>query len=326
MYALIDTHRNDIPPAALTILPPFDFAIPPGQDPSLPRAYGAQLLDEDSAAALGLPSADFEPFMTPAAIDAPSDLPIAATNGCEQGYASTSAVSCHFGPQAARNTIVIVGDSHATQWIPAFATAATELGYSLYTFTKSACPFNVSVTALIQGGRRYVECNGWVGNVLKELQSVRPQLIIMSNSKTRDIASLGHTTPYEEAKALLADGYVTTWKLLRRIAEHVAVISDTPRSPFDVADCISARRMLDNACNFKANSSTDDPQTIAYATNPGLVQQFDLNRFICPLDECHPTVGGVLIYRDSQHITRSFALTLSSQVATLLRTTLKYTG
>ena len=45
-------------------------------------------------------------------------------------------------------TVALVGDSHATQWFPAFDRLGKEQGWKVVTFTKSSCPFTTAVRVL----------------------------------------------------------------------------------------------------------------------------------------------------------------------------------
>jgi hypothetical protein len=47
----------------------------------------------------------------------------------------------------------------------------------------------------------------------------------------------------------------------------------------------------------------------------GSIQLLDFNEFVCPRGECSAiTTGGVVVFRDSQHLTDTFAVGLLGQV------------
>ena len=54
-----------------------------------------------------------------------------------------------------------------------------------------------------------------------------------------------------------------------------------------------------------------DPQVIAAEElHSKRVQVIDLTKFFCGSELCYPVVGGALVYRDVDHLTRTFAATL----------------
>ncbi|WP_281032988.1 SGNH hydrolase domain-containing protein, partial [Mesorhizobium sp. M6A.T.Ce.TU.016.01.1.1] len=66
---------------------------------------------------------------------------------------STQAVGCQLGDPQGTRTIVVAGDSHAAQWIPAIDKIARDRKWKLVTFTKAACPFTLA--AVTDDGKPY---------------------------------------------------------------------------------------------------------------------------------------------------------------------------
>ncbi len=58
-------------------------------------------------------------------------------------------------------------------------------------------------------------------------------------------------------------------------------------------------------------SLKDDPEVLAaHQLRSARVQVIDLTRFFCDWHLCYPVVGGALVYRDADHLTRVYAATL----------------
>jgi hypothetical protein len=54
-----------------------------------------------------------------------------------------------------------------------------------------------------------------------------------------------------------------------------------------------------------------DPQVeAARAPGDARVRPIDLSNYICTATTCPPVVGGVLVLKDSDHLTRAFSATL----------------
>ena len=67
--------------------------------------------------------------------------------------------------------VVLFGDSHAAQWVPALQQLATERGWQLISLTKSSCPA-ARVTVYSDVLRRtYLECDEWRERMLKRIEA-----------------------------------------------------------------------------------------------------------------------------------------------------------
>jgi SGNH domain (fused to AT3 domains) len=121
------------------------------------------------------------------------------------------------------------------------------------------------------------------------------------------------TTPGER----LVRGYA---EAVREVTAHgipVVGLRDNPRFPSGVVACVLERG--DPAC------SSPTAEKLA-ATNPAeslaSVRGFtsiDLTDLVCPDAVCVPSVGNVWVYLDDNHLTRSYAATLSSALGERLR-------
>ena len=69
--------------------------------------------------------------------------------------------ACVFGDKSADRTVVLFGDSHMEQWLPAFTAAADRDHWQVLAWTKSACPAaEISVHNDVLN-RTYTECDQW---------------------------------------------------------------------------------------------------------------------------------------------------------------------
>jgi hypothetical protein len=79
-----------------------------------------------------------------------------------------------------------------------------------------------------------------------------------------------------------------------------------------VSRSLARRRPAGRRCAVpRAAAHAPDPAAAAtvHLESPRF-QVVDLTRFFCGARECYPVVGGVLVYRDINHITSLFAKTL----------------
>jgi hypothetical protein len=77
----------------------------------------------------------------------------------------------------------LLGDSHAAQWFPALEKISTIGKLNLISMTKSSCPAILQTVKNAWLGRAYNECDEWKDNVLKLLDDIRPQYVIISSSQ-----------------------------------------------------------------------------------------------------------------------------------------------
>ena len=115
---------------------------------------------------------------TPAA--APTDYELLWHDGC---FAFAPAVRpqqhCVFGDLTSHYKVVIVGDSHTSDFFPAFNKIAKARHWRLYTYVKADCPFIDLPIRNAADMSRYPECAQWNKYVLGRLQRLKPDLTII---------------------------------------------------------------------------------------------------------------------------------------------------
>ena len=71
--------------------------------------------------------------------------------------------------------MVLFGDSHASQWLPALERAAKADHFALEVLTKSGCPFPTMTVYQASLGRSYTECDSWRASALNASQNCGPR-------------------------------------------------------------------------------------------------------------------------------------------------------
>jgi hypothetical protein len=112
-------------------------------------------------------------------------------------------------------------------------------------------------------------------------------------------------------------GYRSAWQSLAPSVQRIYVIRDTPsRVSLGTSACVErllrARRAVGFACaEPRASALPPDPHGEA-ATAPGdeRVRLLDLSDRLCTATLCPPVVGGALVLRDADHLTRAFSASL----------------
>ena len=144
------------------------------------------------------------------------DLPIVYQLGCHQNIEDSEALSCTLGDPTNKGGlhVVVAGDSHAAQWIPALQVLAQKNGWKLTTFTKSACPLTRALT--------YASCAEWREKVMDSIRAIHPDLVVTSQRRR------GRTPKRDRLDVSVVDGLKDVWSDLVMQGIRVVAVRDTP--------------------------------------------------------------------------------------------------
>ncbi|WP_104176989.1 acyltransferase family protein [Cryobacterium sp. Y50] len=277
---------------------------------------GAELLAIDPAVGV---ARDKVGAFVPTAIEAKDDTPALYADGCHQEVMAEEIVPCVYGETDSDFTIAVVGDSHAAHWVPAVVRLANDNGWRVETYTKSSCPLISTVIMFGEGTEPFLPCSAWNAKMMSHLTGPDgPDFVLMSG--TEYVAYSG--APVDGfAIGPIDEGYASTWRSLRAERVPFAFLEDTPRSGIDTPECVSANadhltRCATSRDKSLLNGSVDQ---LKASTRSG-ERLINLNERICPDDPCAAVIGRVLVYRDSHHLTATYARSLAPALGEKLRT------
>lgn len=285
-----------------------------GDDPegTSPAPGAEALYTDDSAGAVLSEVGSFEPRVEEAADDVPSLY----ARGCHQEQSEVDVEPCVFGDPESDYVVALVGDSHAAHWLPALLPIAEAQGWRLETYTKSACSLNGVALAGEDGF--YEECYEWGERMVEAFsEGTDVDHVIVSASRYR----VAEDAPGSVDQGSVEDGYSQVWRDLEEGSVPVTVILDTPRIQIDLPECVAEHPDALEECAVdreQAVEASGYAQQRAAAESSG-VTQIDLTDAICPEQACAPVIGSVLVYRDSHHLTATYARSLSSHLEEELR-------
>src|SRR5262249_52444918 len=122
-----------------------------------------------------------------------------------------------------------------------------------------------------------------------------------------------------------AAGFREAWRRLPDSIRRVYVLRDVPGAVNDEADCVSRLARRKRAVRMRcaqprADALPPDPEAIAARAGADpRVRLLDLTRLMCSTDRCPAVIGGVLVRKDGDHITRAFSATLGRYVLRTMR-------
>jgi peptidoglycan/LPS O-acetylase OafA/YrhL len=297
-------------PLALSTIPPA-----PQVPAAVPACWGALAMSDPEcdgplAAALRAPAPSFS-----------SDLPTPEVAACEITVQLATYRRCDLRSAEGDRTFALVGDSHATRWVESFQRAAEQEGWGLSTFLVSGCPL-VSFEPI---------GSAWGYDPVGAQLCPQPTRAvideIVADPTITDVVLTNRTRLYVSddpaGLPLSTDAVAVTIRALQDAGKHVAVLVDHPETaPVPVQggagapDCLTVRAA--SACTMpRSDADFADPmRAAAVATGADLI---DLTTLFCDDESCYWQIGGLVVYTDDNHMTRSFAATLSPALLAALQ-------
>jgi hypothetical protein len=245
----------------------------------------------------------------PALREARADEERLRVDGCLAFEGATKPRACVYGEADAAFTVALVGDSHAAQWFPAVEAVALHRHWRVLTYVKVACPFVDMAIRNIALKREYTECAAYREATIAELDTVEPDLTLIGLSRfaIHPLSSDGRSL------AAQADAFA---RVVARLPGHVVIIVDTPEAGRDVPACLSRHTADVGACAIELS--------VAYRGNLGQIERLaadatgadviDFTGRVCRGDPCPVVVDGMIVFRDTRHITATLSLSMAPEL------------
>lgn len=269
---------------------------------SEPRCFGAAARDPYRSC--------HNPKLDLMVVPTPAEAEITPNSPCALAEATINL--CTFGvPTAeAKGTIALVGDSHAWHWRAAVEVAAQAERWQALDSTRSSCPFTKGTPIFPEP--KLAGCLEWNKSLLRWFAE-RPEI---STVFTSDHPAPVKAAPGQSPLSAQVAGITAAWAALPPNVKHIVVIRDIPYMHEDTLPCVEAairkRRDAGTSCAVPRGEALHrDPDVVAAERlHSRRVEVIDLTRFFCDARLCYPVVGGALVYRDYDHLTRTFAATV----------------
>ncbi len=256
----------------------------------------------------------------PTLLDARTDYEKTWRDGCLGNLLATTPRDCVYAAKKGTFTVALVGDSHASAFFPAVEAVAIEHGWRLLTFVKVACPFLDMPIYNDMLKRAYTECAAWNAKVVARLRAVKPDLVLVANSRWVFPLNASDQSRVTEGLALA--------RMIQQVPGKVAIIVDVPLPGIDVPACLSAHPGDVRKCAVPRSQALGSgigviESTAAVKTGARLV---NLTHAICPgTGACPVVIGDIIVYRDQHHLTATFSRTLAPPLDLKLRAILGLT-
>jgi peptidoglycan/LPS O-acetylase OafA/YrhL len=194
-------------------------------------------------------------------------------------------------PDVVTKRIVVLGDSHAQQYMAALYPIAKQHGWEVVTLLLGNCRFGD------QSPDRVAACNAFNKASSEYVMQHHPDAVFT-------VASLTHKeAPFETE----VPGYLDGIKPFTDAGIDVVGIRDNPRFTINMPECVQKKGASAPECNppleksLAASSPLDD-----YKGKVSRLYLMDMSDFICAAGICPAVVGNVYVYKDDNHLTKTY--------------------
>jgi SGNH domain (fused to AT3 domains) len=215
----------------------------------------------------------------------------------------TAKNKCELGDTTSSKVIALIGDSKIQQWIKPLDTIAKNNGFRILTYIKSNCSLSDIQYTEPTLKRDYTECYSWRQEALKQIEILKPDVIITSERLQKET----NESKFEELI-----------QKLKTISKTVIKIGDTPKLSKSAAECLSKNKDKIQLCNVTVIDSMpfldqyQKEKLIAKKLEITLVDSLDL---LCSPNICPVVIDNMVVYYDLAHLTQSYAKYLTQTLA-----------
>lgn len=238
----------------------------------------------------------------PAPIYARDDIVDNYTNGCHQSIRDAEVITCESGVKDGSRTIVLVGGSHSVQWLDAVDAAAEDTDARVLSMTKSGCIFG-DIDAFTDL-ELHPSCREWAAAALEKILADPPSLVVTIGTRSID------------GVEQVPEGYRLSFEKLADAGIPVVALRDNPWFPNDVPVCFDVSGAA--ACSIDRDAVYGDVNALDLPGTAGFTF-VDTADDYCDEQTCGIVQDDVLMYRDSNHLTRTWVRTYGGHVESAIR-------
>jgi hypothetical protein len=225
-------------------------------------------------------------------------------DGCHIHVGVTIAPRCEYGDKASAKTIVLYGDSHAAQWLPALDIIGRQYGVRIVSLTKSGCP-SAEVIKKLSSQYRVADCQAFRDESISRIARERPEAVIMSGMQP-------FTAPNSDvsSRQWWLKGEAVAYSRIKNLTTFPIYLTDTPLPQVDIPSCLSESK----------GDECDTSRPVSPEVASGLIP-INPTPWLCERT-CPAAIDGIVVYRDQSHLT----VAMSEYLAPFLAKELKRIG
>ncbi|APX03179.1 acyltransferase family protein [Arthrobacter sp. QXT-31] len=194
-------------------------------------------------------------------------------------------------PAKVTKRVVVLGDSHAQQYMAALGPIARDHGWEVVTLLKGNCRFGA------ESPERDADCNAFNKASAAYVMEHKPDAVFT-------VASLTHKeAPFETEVPAYLEGI----KPFTDAGIDVVGVRDNPRFTINMPECVQKYGTDAPECNPPLGESLAAKSPLdAYRGKVKGLYLMDMSDFICAGGICPAVVGNVYVYKDDNHLTKTY--------------------
>jgi hypothetical protein len=244
---------------------------------------------------------------------------------CIQSISSPGNVftQCDFGTPNASRTVVLLGDSQAAMWLPAFDAAGKAHDFRVVLLSRLAC--NSNPIALINYlGTVDSQCAVFRTAALAYIKTLHAPQVFLSQQHLSPVAA--NHAPISDATWTAS--METLFASLRAAgATSISFLEPVPVAPVDPASCLARNVTASQMCTYPASQGViihdradDDAAALAmHVTTVNTLSLFCTSSVLSSTTMCPDQVNGLLVYADRWHVTTQYAAYVWPYLAALAK-------
>lgn len=225
---------------------------------------------------------------------------------CKESLTGVEVLTCTFGPEDG-TPVALAGDSHAQRLLPALKLLANDRGWRITTYLKGSCPFTAARPIKYESS-----CVEWNSKVMEELRAKPPKVLLTMSSAGLSYHKETGTTDVQAG----ANGLAAYAEELDKLDVDVIAVVDNPQPGFagiDPPACVE--REGPAGCTFPADRALRPDSAKIASKRMSELKLLDLTDLFCNDGTCRSVIGGVLVYRDGQHVIDIYAESMTPVLA-----------
>lgn len=222
---------------------------------------------------------------------------------CHDGFEPSGGIPANACGQTtvagtAARTIVVVGDSHAEQWMGALIPVAEKHHWRLVSILRGGCDFG---SEAVDSGRP-ADCRAFNRQAEKYILDHKPDAVFAVSTDA---------LPDSPAEKVIP-GFAEAVDTFTKAGVEVIGIRDHPRFKANKAKCV-AEDGPEN-CSFDKADNLAPVYPAAQLNKVKGAHMLDLTDRLCRDSTCDAVVGNVLVYLDDNHLTWDYAKTMATDL------------
>jgi peptidoglycan/LPS O-acetylase OafA/YrhL len=265
--------------------------------------------------------------LKPSLLDLATDIP--DLGKCQYFEINNDRPLCPRGDPDGDKTLVLIGDSHARQWVPALDVLAKQYGYTAYYLIREGCPSSDVTPWMVHGGPS-TDCEAFQDWAREQVAELKPDVVVLGSEANRrgftsDDGKLVDDVP--TMATMYQDGMEREIDDLSPNAGRVIVVGDPPAVVEHPGRCLSER-----GATLKSCLSKEDPESLTFinslrqAAAAEGVQFVETAAWFCADGLCPSVVGDYIAHRDRTHISQSYAGYLTDELEGQIHLDPSYVG